>query len=84
MSAWKAVSLEMNMPDIKILTESDLRRVVSIDQDAVKCIEDAFGLLATQEVVMPPIMSFHDLSRPATPGTAHYRHGRGCRLQNRA
>ncbi len=47
------------MPDIKILTESDLRSVVSIDQDAVTCIEEAFGLLATQAVVMPPIMSFH-------------------------
>lgn len=59
MSVWRAASLEMNLPDIKILTESELRRVVSIDQDAVKCIEDAFGLLATQAVVMPPIMSFH-------------------------
>ena len=47
------------MPDIKILTEADLRSAISLDADAVTCIEQAFHLLATREVVMPPILSFH-------------------------
>ncbi|MER8543324.1 cyclodeaminase [Mesorhizobium sp. M1334] len=47
------------MPDIKILTEAELRRVVALDPDAVECVENAFKLLATRDVVMPPILSFH-------------------------
>ncbi|SLN37394.1 L-lysine cyclodeaminase [Roseovarius litorisediminis] len=47
------------MPDIKILTEADLRRVIKLDADAVSCIEQAFHLLTTKDVVMPPILSFH-------------------------
>ncbi|MEH6834109.1 MULTISPECIES: cyclodeaminase [Falsihalocynthiibacter] len=47
------------MPDIKILTEADLRRAISLDANAVSCIEQAFHLLATKDVVMPPILSFH-------------------------
>lgn len=47
------------MPQIKILSESDLRGVVTLDADAVDCIESAFRLLATREVVMPPVLSFH-------------------------
>lgn len=47
------------MPDINILKEADLRRVIALDADAVDCIENAFRLLATKDVVMPPILSFH-------------------------
>lgn len=47
------------MPDIKILTEADLRRVVALDADAVDSVENAFHLLATRDVVMPPVLSFH-------------------------
>lgn len=47
------------MPDIKILTEQDLRAAISLDPDAVDCVENAFRLLATADVVMPPILSFH-------------------------
>ena len=47
------------MPDITILTESDLRAIISLDNESVDCIESAFRLLATTDVVMPPILSFH-------------------------
>ena len=47
------------MPEIKILNESELRRAVKLDGDTVNCIERAFELLATEDVVMPPILSFH-------------------------
>ena len=47
------------MPDITILTETDLRGIISLDNDAVDCIESAFRLLATTDVVMPPILSFN-------------------------
>ncbi|MEH6403747.1 MAG: cyclodeaminase [Sneathiella sp.] len=47
------------MPDIKILNETELRQAVQLDDLAVNCIENAFRLLATEEVVMPPILSFH-------------------------
>jgi ornithine cyclodeaminase len=45
------------MPDIKLLSETDLRGIVSLDLDAVGCIESAFATLAGGEVVMPPILS---------------------------
>lgn len=47
------------MPEIRILSETDLRGVVSLDRDAVACVEQAFELLATRDVVMPPVLSFH-------------------------
>lgn len=43
------------MPEIRILTESDLRKVIDLDMDAITCIEDAFVALATKDVCMPPI-----------------------------
>ncbi|KZL16251.1 Alanine dehydrogenase [Pseudovibrio axinellae] len=46
------------MSEIKILSETDLRAAVSLNKDAVACIENAFHLLATKDVVMPPILSF--------------------------
>ncbi|MCF8500350.1 MAG: ectoine utilization protein EutC [Rhodospirillum sp.] len=45
------------MPTIKILTEAQLRRVVSLDLEAIDCVERAFAALAGGKVVMPPILS---------------------------
>ena len=45
------------MAAIKILTESDLRKLVQLDLDAVDCVEKAFAALATTDVVMPDILS---------------------------
>ena len=45
------------MADIKILTETDLRKAVQLDLDAIECVEQAFAALATGDVVMPPILS---------------------------
>ncbi|WP_420406066.1 cyclodeaminase [Nisaea sp.] len=45
------------MPDIKILTEADLRSLVKLDIAAVDVVESAFRALASGEVVMPPILS---------------------------
>ncbi|CDM62693.1 MULTISPECIES: ectoine utilization protein EutC [Rhizobium] len=39
-----------------ILTERDLRKVISLDLEAVGCVEDAFRALATKAVSMPPIL----------------------------
>ncbi len=45
------------MPDIKILTEAELRDLVPLDNDAVDCVEQGFTTLAGGNVVMPPIMT---------------------------
>jgi ornithine cyclodeaminase len=45
------------MPEIKILTESDLRRLVPLDIAAIDCVEQAFATLAGGKVEMPPIMT---------------------------
>ena len=45
------------MPEIKILTEKELRDAVSLDLSAVDIVEQAFGALARGGVVMPPILS---------------------------
>ncbi|MEX0302490.1 MAG: ectoine utilization protein EutC [Leisingera sp.] len=45
------------MPDIKILTEAELRELVPLDVDAVGCVEKGFTTLAGGKVVMPPIMT---------------------------
>jgi ornithine cyclodeaminase len=39
-----------------ILTESELRKIVRLDLDAVACVENAFRALATLPVAMPPIL----------------------------
>ncbi|GES51249.1 ornithine cyclodeaminase 1 [Rhizobium sp. NBRC 114257] len=44
------------MTRVLILTETDLRKVVQLDSDAVDCVEQAFAALATKAVEMPPIM----------------------------
>ena len=45
------------MPNIKILTEADLRQLVPLDLAAVDCVEQGFCTLAGGNVIMPPIMS---------------------------
>lgn len=45
------------MPEIKILTEAELRELVPLDGDAVTCVEEGFTTLAGGKVVMPPIMT---------------------------
>ncbi|WP_102784190.1 ectoine utilization protein EutC [Thalassospira sp. GB04J01] len=44
------------MPNIRILTETDLRKVIDLDQDAIDCVQNAFVALATKDVRMPPIL----------------------------
>jgi ectoine utilization protein EutC len=43
--------------EIRIITETDLRRFVQLDLESIDCIEDAFTKLAKGDVVMPPILS---------------------------
>ncbi|UWQ43862.1 ectoine utilization protein EutC (plasmid) [Leisingera aquaemixtae] len=45
------------MPDIRILTEAELRGLVPLDRDAVDCVEQGFTTLAGGGVEMPPIMT---------------------------
>lgn len=45
------------MADIAILTETDLRRAVTLGPKVLAVVEDAFRLLASGKVVMPPILS---------------------------
>ncbi len=45
------------MRHLKILTEKELREIVALDLDVVRCIESAFAALADGKVVMPPILS---------------------------
>ncbi|MER0236663.1 ectoine utilization protein EutC [Fulvimarina sp. MAC8] len=44
------------MPDIRILTERELRAEIGLDIGLVDAVEDAFRALATEPVVMPPIL----------------------------
>ncbi|WP_434053800.1 MAG: ectoine utilization protein EutC [Roseibium sp.] len=45
------------MPEITILTEADLRKLVPLDIGAVECVEEGFKTLSAGSVVMPPIMT---------------------------
>lgn len=44
------------MPEITLLSEAELRGLVTLDRDAIACVKDAFAALATKPVVMPPIL----------------------------
>ena len=44
------------MSRMVILTERELRSLVSLDGEAVACVENAFHALATKPVAMPPIL----------------------------
>ena len=46
----------MGSREIKILSEAELRECVALDRDSVRCVEDGFRALATEAVVMPPIL----------------------------
>src|SRR6056297_1707872 len=43
--------------EIRIVTELELRKAVSLDPGMIKVIEGAFAALAEGKVVMPPILS---------------------------
>jgi ornithine cyclodeaminase len=45
------------MRDIFVLTEAELRKAVPIDREAVEVVEDAFRMLASGKVIMPPVLS---------------------------
>jgi len=44
------------MPKVTLLSESDLRACVVLDTSAIDCIEQAFRILAVEDVIMPPIL----------------------------
>ncbi|OYR11456.1 cyclodeaminase [Brucella thiophenivorans] len=44
------------MAEMRILTEADLREIISIDLESIACVEDAFRALAGGKVSMPPIL----------------------------
>ncbi len=44
------------MPDVTILTEAELRKLMHLDNAAVSVVEEAFRALAGGAVVMPPIL----------------------------
>ncbi|MCZ4307101.1 cyclodeaminase [Zoogloeaceae bacterium G21618-S1] len=44
------------MSNVILLNEKDLRASVTLDVDAIDCIEQAFRTLATEDVIMPPIL----------------------------
>ena len=46
------------MTRITILNEQELRGLLKLDTATIECIEEAFRLLETKPVVMPPILSF--------------------------
>ena len=48
---------------MKILTETELRRIVPLDLQVITCVEDAFHALATKTVAMPPILRL-DIPEP--------------------
>ena len=61
------------MSAIKILTETELRQCVALDADAVACVEHGFLALATEAVVMPPILrlDMHDRNGEVDVKTAY-------------
>jgi len=44
------------MPEITLIAEAELRRLLTLDRDILACVESAFEALATKPVVMPPIL----------------------------
>ena len=61
------------MPNIKILTERDLRELVPLDLSTLECIEKGFVALAGGKVIMPPILSMgiHDHNGEVDVKTAY-------------
>lgn len=68
------------MPEMKILTERELRALVPLDLDAIAAVEDAFAALATKPVAMPPILRLDipehrgevDVKTAYVPGLANF------------
>lgn len=68
------------MGDIAILTETDLRRAVTLGAPVIAAVEDAFRLLASGKVIMPPILSMEiaeahgevDVKTAYLPGFDHF------------
>lgn len=44
------------MAEMRILTEADLRQIITLDMASVACVENAFQALAGGGVNMPPIL----------------------------
>jgi ornithine cyclodeaminase len=44
------------MPEISLLAEAELRKLLTLDRDTVACVEQAFAALASKPVVMPPVL----------------------------
>lgn len=61
------------MPDIRLLSEADLRACVPLDLAAIDCIGNAFRALAGGGVEMPPILSMtiHDFNGEIDVKTAY-------------
>jgi len=59
--------------EIKIVTEGELRKAVTLDTKAVDVIEKAFAALASGDVVMPPVLSMalHDANGEVDVKTAY-------------
>ena len=57
MRTWRQKAGMARVPDIKILTEAELRALVPLDTGAVDCVEQGFTTLAGGGVEMPPIMT---------------------------
>jgi ectoine utilization protein EutC len=65
---------------VTILTEADLRALVPLDVAAIECVENAFRALATEPVVMPPILRLDipenrgevDVKTAYVPGINHF------------
>jgi ornithine cyclodeaminase len=49
------IECDAGMPT-RILSEAELRRVVGVDAEALRAVEDAFGALQRGRVAMPPIL----------------------------
>lgn len=45
------------MPEVKLLTESELRQYLCLDKKLIDVIDQAFATLAKGEVIMPPVLS---------------------------
>lgn len=63
-----------------ILNQADLRDCVGLDADSLEVVENAFRLLATAAVAMPPILRLDvpehngevDVKTAYLPGVAHF------------
>ncbi|TLX57787.1 ornithine cyclodeaminase family protein [Stutzerimonas nosocomialis] len=68
------------MATVVLLNESDLRACVGLDHDSLEAVEQAFALLATAAVAMPPILRLDipehngevDVKTAYLPGIPHF------------